>query len=104
MIKEEISFLIVKGEIKDPRVRAVTITGVEMSEDLRMAKVYFTVHGGQEERKRAMEGLGRAAGFIKRTLGKRLRLKRVPDLSFTFDDSLEYGDRIEELLKRIREG
>lgn len=103
VIKEEISLLLRK-EVKDPRVEFVTITDVEVSGDLRVAKVYFTIHGGMEEREKAMEGLERATGFIRRSLGKRLRLKRVPELIFLSDESLEYGDRIEALIKRIKEG
>ena len=103
MIKEEVSLLLMR-EVKDPRVESVTITDVEVTEDLGVAKVYFTVHGGREERQRAMEGLKRAAGFIRRTLGKRLRMKKIPDLTFSFDESLDYGDRIEALIERIKRG
>ncbi len=103
VIREEISTLLLR-EIKDPRIGFITITDVEVSEDLRVAHVYFTIHGGKEEKEKALEGLERAKGFMRRALGKRLRLKRVPDLVFSLDESLEYGERIEALIERIKRG
>ena len=76
------------GEIKDPRVQGlVTVMDVEVSDDLRHAKIFVSVVGDQMQRKAAVDGLTRAAGFVRKTLGSRLDLKRVPELSFRLDRS-----------------
>lgn len=100
-IQQEISALLVKG-IKDPRVGFVTITGVEVSADLRVAWVYFSSTGSPGQRARSQQGLESAAGFIRRTLGKRLRLKTIPEFHFKYDESLERGAHIEKLLGAVR--
>ncbi len=100
LIQQEISELLVR-KIKDPRLELVTITGVEVSPDLKLARVYFSRFGDPEEVRRGLEGLQSATGFIKRELGQRLKLRRVPDLEFAHDTSFEYGDRIESLLKDL---
>jgi ribosome-binding factor A len=100
MIQQEISELLVR-KIKDPRLELITITGVEVSPDLQMARVYFSRFGNPDEIRRGQEGLQSAAGFIKRELGQRMKLRRVPDLEFIHDTSFEYGDRIESLLKDL---
>jgi ribosome-binding factor A len=100
LIQQEISELLVR-KIKDPRLELVTITGVDVSPDLKLARVYFSRFGNPEEVRRGLEGLQSATGFIKRELGQRLKLRRVPDLEFSHDTSFEYGDRIESLLKDL---
>ncbi|MFQ5586772.1 MAG: 30S ribosome-binding factor RbfA, partial [Thermodesulfobacteriota bacterium] len=65
--------------------------------------VYFSIYGDECERRDAVEGLKSAGGFIKRTLAQRIRLKHMPELHFSFDDSIEYGDHIEQLIERIRQ-
>jgi len=100
LIQQEISELLVR-KIKDPRLELVTITGVEVSPDLKSARVYFSRFGHADEIKRCLEGLQSATGFIKRELGQRMKLRRVPDLEFVHDTSFEYGDRIELLLKDL---
>jgi ribosome-binding factor A len=102
MIHREVSDMLIRG-IKDPRTSLVTITAVRVSDDLKMAQVYFSVRGGEEDRQRSSEGLDSAKGFIKREIGRRLRLKYVPDIVFKFDPSLEYADRIDRLIKGIHE-
>jgi ribosome-binding factor A len=102
MIHREVSDMLIRG-IKDPRTSLVTITAVRISDDLKMAQVYFSVRGGEEDRQRSSEGLDSAKGFIKREIGRRLRLKYVPDIVFKFDPSLEYADRIDRLIKGIHE-
>jgi bifunctional oligoribonuclease and PAP phosphatase NrnA len=100
-IGEEISALLLKG-LKDPRIGFVTITGVEITRDLSQAFVFFSTPGTEEQRKQSREGLQSAAGFIRTTLGKRLHLKTIPELSFRYDKSLDNGDRIERLLSEVR--
>lgn len=100
LLQREISELLVR-KIKDPRLAMVTITGVEVSPDLKLARVYFSRFGNPEELRQGLEGLQSAAGFIKRELGQRLKLRHVPDLEFVHDTSFEYGDRIETLLKTV---
>jgi len=102
LIKEEISQILLK-ELKDPRIGFVTITQVALSDDLRMARVFYSVFGGAQEKEDAYQGLESAKGYIKRELGKRVRLKYMPEISFMFDDSLEYGEHIEKLLQGVKD-
>ncbi len=95
-----VSGLIVKG-LKDPRIGFVTITGVKVTDDLHLATVYFTVVGTDEEKKATEKGLNSARGFIRKEMGKNLRMRYVPDLVFRYDESVAYGTRIESLLKEI---
>lgn len=100
LLQKEIAELLVR-KIKDPRLEMVTITGVEVSPDLKLARVYFSRFGTPLEIKRGQEGLQSAAGFLKRELGQRMKLRRVPELEFIHDPSFDYGNRIESLLKKI---
>jgi ribosome-binding factor A len=93
---------LIKG-LKDPRVGFVTVTGVEVTPDLHLARVYFTVFGDDKQRKDSQKGLQSAVPFLRRELAKRLRMRYVPDLLFQFDASLEYGNRIESLIRDIHE-
>lgn len=99
-IHEEISSLLIKG-VKDPRVSLVTVTGVKVTDDLHLATVYFSVIGDETVRKGAEAGLNSARGFLRREIGKVLRMRYVPDLMFRYDVSVEYGSRIENLLRQI---
>ncbi len=103
LLKEEIALMILHGEIKDPRVGFVTITRVRMSKDLKRARVFFSMTGSQEEVALSKEGLNSACAFIKRELARRLALKYIPTVSFEYDDTLDYADRIEQVLKKIKE-
>ena len=102
MIKEEISQIFLR-ELKDPRIGFVTITKVAVSDDLRVARVYYSVFGGEEQKEESHLGLESAKGYIKRELGRRVRLKYIPEVTFFFDDSLEYGEHIEELLRGVKD-
>lgn len=102
-IHKEISALLLKG-LKDPRIGFVTITGVEVTPDLHLARVYFTVIGDEAARKNSEKGLKNSISFIRRELGHRLRMRYVPDLVFHYDTSLEYGNRIESLIQEIHSG
>jgi ribosome-binding factor A len=101
LIRKEISQILV-GELKDPRIGFVTITKVAVSDDLRVAKVYYSVFGGEDQKEESYQGLESATGYIKRELGMRVRLKYMPEIQFLFDDSLEYGEHIEELLRSVK--
>ena len=99
-IKEEISRMLLR-EIRDPRVGFVTITGTSVSPDLRNARVFVSVLGTPEAREDSLRALNSAAGFLRRGLFKRLRLRYSPVLEFVLDDSLDRGERIERLLQGI---
>jgi ribosome-binding factor A len=100
-IKKEVS-LIIHDELKDPRLGFVTITDVELTQDLREAKIFFSVLGKEEEHKKTKLALDSALGFIRRLIGQRIRLRFVPEITFKEDRSSEYGARIEELLNQIK--
>ena len=94
---------ILEREVQDPRVRLVTVTHVKVSPDLRHARVYVSSLGGSDERKRILQGLKSASSYARRSLGQRLHhLRRVPELTFDYDDTLEKEMRIEKLLDQIK--
>lgn len=98
-MREEIS-LILQREIKDPGIGFVTILEVKMTDDLKNAKVYCSVFGEDEEKKKTLEALQRSKGYIKFLLGKRIQLKYMPDLTFTLDNTFDTIARIEEILRK----
>ncbi len=100
IILEEISDILHRG-IKDPRLDMVSVTEVDVSGDLKSAKIYYCIYGDQKRKDDAKAGFESAKGFIKRELIKRLNIKRVPDLSFIFDNSFDNADRINHLLIEI---
>ncbi len=102
LIREEVASMILHGEIKDHRVGFVTITHVDMSADLKNAKVYFSQIGRREDKTKSREGLNHASGYVRRALAKRLSLKHIPTVSFFFDDSLEYSEHIEKVIRDIK--
>lgn len=97
-LRQEISIL-VRDEVRDPRVGLVTITGVETSPELDHAKVYITVLGDDEEKEQALQGLRSAASFVRGQLGRRLHMRRIPELHFQIDRVLEEASRIDALLR-----
>ena len=99
-IHEMVSELLIKG-LKDPRIGFVTITGVKVTDDLHLATIYFTVIGSDEEKSATGKGLNSARGYIRKEMGRNLRMRYVPDIAFRYDESVEYGNRIESLLKEI---
>ena len=100
LIKVEIADLLLK-QVRDPRIGAITITGAKVTDDLRTARVFF-VELGQDACSDAVKaGLEKAKGFLRRELGRRLQLRHVPELLFTYDASFAYGNRIERLLSEI---
>lgn len=101
-IKREVTQML-RDEIKDPRVGFVTVTGVEVTPDMRYAKVFFSVYGNEEDKAQSMEALEKAKGFVRSELGKRMRLRYTPEISFKFDTSIEYGAKIMKLLEGVKE-
>jgi ribosome-binding factor A len=99
-LREEIG-LMLQREIKDPRIGFVTITDVLLTADCKLARVYVSVMGSEQERRHSLEGLSKAAGYIRFELGHRLRLRFSPELEFRLDDSLEKEARLEELFGQI---
>jgi len=94
---------ILERELQDPRVHFVTVTHVKVSPDLGQARVFISVLGGADERKKALQGLRSAASFVRRSLSKRLHhLRKIPELAFDYDEALEKANRIEELLDQIK--
>jgi ribosome-binding factor A len=89
-------------EIRDPRIKLVTITGVKLTDDLRFAKIFFVEMGKDTCDPQTKIALEKATGFLKRELGKRLKLRYVPDIIFVSDESFAYGSRIDKLLAEIR--
>jgi len=102
-LRQEIS-LIVHNEIKDPRIGFLTITKVELTRDLRYAKVYFSVLGEERERKNALHGLNSAKGYIKGLVADKLKLRFTPELDFRFDNTLEETSRIRKLIDKVHKG
>jgi ribosome-binding factor A len=96
-LKREITVLI-REEVRDPRVGMATVTGVEVSADLSVARVYISVVGDDAAKGESLEGLRAAAPFIRTELGRLLRVRRIPELRFELDRSLEYAMKIERLL------
>lgn len=99
-IHELISSILSRG-LNDPRIGFVTITAVEVTDDLHLARVFFTVIGDDQAKKDSEAGLNSAKGFLRRELGKSLTMRYTPDLLFKYDHSGEYGSRIDSLLKEI---
>ncbi len=96
----EISYIIMQ-EVKDPEIKFVTITGCEVTNDFSYAKVYFTVLNGNKEQ--AIEALNRASNFIEIELSKKVGIRKMPDISFYYDESIDYGNRIEQKIKELNE-
>lgn len=99
-MKQEIADILMR-KIKDPRVGFVTVTEVEVSHDLRNAKVFVSVLGG--DKKQSLKGLESAAAFIRSELGRRMRMRFVPEILFRFDESVERGAHIMEILHTLEE-
>ena len=96
-LKRELALLI-QEEVKDPRVRMVTVNAVEVSRDLAHARVYVTSLVDHQERDKLIEGLNKAAGFLRRELGRRISLRTTPQLHFTYDESIDSGARMSALI------
>ena len=100
MVKE-ISYILA-NEVKDSNIKFVTVTDVKLASDLSYAKVYVTVFN-QEKIKETIESLDKAKGFIRKKLSERIDIRHTPELSFVFDESIEYGNKIEKIIEKINE-
>ncbi len=104
LMQQEIADIL-RSRVRDPRVsRWVSVTGVEVTNDLSSAKVFVSVLPGGEERERTLRALDGAAGFVRRELAPRLGLREVPELHFRLDASIEQGARVQELLRKLERG
>jgi len=99
-IHETISAMLSRG-LNDPRIGFVTITAVDVIEDLSQARIYFTVIGDETARKSSEAGLNSAKGYMRKELGRVLTIRHIPEISFKYDQSQEYGNRIDSILKEI---
>lgn len=102
-IQAAIADLLARGQLRDPRIGYITITGVKMSPDLRVAKVFYSMLGTPEQRRDTQTGLDAAKGFVRREVTARVQLRVSPEIYFTFDESLEEGDKIDRLLREVKE-
>jgi ribosome-binding factor A len=101
-IHKEVSSLLQKG-LNDPRIGFITITAVEMTSDLHLARIYFTAFGDEKVRSETLKGLNHAVPYFRREIGRQLRLRIVPELLFQIDTSIEQGNRIESILREIHD-
>ena len=101
-MKQEIADILMR-KLKDPRVGFVTVTDVVVADDIRNATVYVSVYGSDTEKEASLKGLRSAAAFIRSELGRRMRLRYMPELLFRFDATVERGAHIMELLREIEE-
>ena len=101
LLRKEIADIIIY-RLKDPRIGFITVTGVDVTDDIKLAKVYVSVFR-EGERKTTLEVLNSAKSFIRSELSKKLRMKFIPSIEFRLDTAIEYGNKIEELLKDIEE-
>lgn len=97
-IRRELTSLL-QFDVRDPRIGVVTVTAVETSPDLYHAKVFYSVMGSEEDRESAAEGLRAAAGFLRTEIGRRMHIRRAPELHFTYDNTLHHAMHIERLLQ-----
>jgi ribosome-binding factor A len=100
-IREQVARMIA-SDLKDPRLGFVTVTRVEMTHDLGLARVHVGVLGSEAEREKTMKALGQASGFVRRELGKRLRIRHTPEVEFRYDKGLDHTDRVAQLLEEER--
>jgi len=98
-MQRELSYIL-NNEVKNPNIKFITITAVDVTSDLSYAKVYFTTLGDNKETLKALKS---AKGFIRRTLADRIELRHIPELEFIYDESIEYGKKIEEIIEEIHE-
>ena len=99
-MKKELGEIILQ-KVKDPRIGFVTVTDVEVTGDLQNATIYISVLGNDSEKEATLKGLDKAKGFIRTEIGKRIRLRVIPEIEFAFDESIAYGNRIETLLTQV---
>lgn len=102
-IQAAVAELIARGSLRDPRIGFITITGVKMSPDLRVAKVFYSMLGNEQQRRDTQAGLDAAKGFVRREVTSRVKLRVSPEIYFAWDASVSEGDKIDRLLKEVKE-
>ncbi|MDO8793512.1 MAG: 30S ribosome-binding factor RbfA [Vicinamibacterales bacterium] len=102
-IREQLSEMLVRGEVHDPGIGFITLTRVKVTGDLQIARVYYTQIGDAAARKATAKALERATPYLRRRVGGELRLRRVPELEFRFDEAIENQARLEEVIREIHE-
>jgi ribosome-binding factor A len=102
-VREILSSLLSRGAVRDPGIGFITLTRVQMSPDLQMARVFYTMLGDAAQRRETAKALERAAPFLRREVGGALKLRRVPELAFRFDESIAHQDRIEQVLRELHD-
>ena len=100
VILKEVAFLLLE-KVRDPRVQGVTLTGVRLSDDLKLARIYYSVMGDQTRVENAQSGLNSATGFVKREIGRRAGLRYIPEIKFVYDPSLKTGDHMERVFEKM---
>lgn len=101
-IQAAVADLLTRGAIHDPRIGFITLTGVKVSSDLSVAQVFYSMIGTDAQKAETQAGLDAAKGFVRREVTKKVKLRISPEVFFTFDPSLDEGDKIERLLKEVR--
>lgn len=102
LIREVICEMLLR-DLNDPRLESVTITDVEVSADLKLATVFFSARGNRSREEASLHGLQSATGYIRKKLGKELRLRYIPDLLFKVDHSFDYGSKIDRIFQTLKE-
>lgn len=102
-IRRELSEILARGEVHDPGIGFITLTRVQVSADLQLARVFYTMLGDPKARQETEKALERATPFFRRQIGSRMRLRRVPVIEFRFDESIIHQDRIEQVLRDLHE-
>ena len=100
-IRQDLSEMLARGEVHDPGIGFITLTRVHVTADLQLARVYYTSLGDPAARRETDRALRRATPFLRRRIGERLRLRRVPEFEFRFDESIAQQDRIEQILRDL---
>ena len=95
--------MLTRGEVHDPKIGFITLTRVQVTTDLQIARVYYTSLGDAATRKDTQKALDRATPFLRRQIGSRVQLRRVPELEFRFDQSVAHQDRIEQIIRDLHE-
>jgi ribosome-binding factor A len=101
-IQAALAELLSRGRLRDPRIGFITLTGVKVSPDLRVAKVFYSMLGTPEAREETQRGLDAAKGFVRREVSAKLKLRFAPEIHFAFDESVGEGDKIDRLLREVR--
>jgi ribosome-binding factor A len=102
-IQAAVAELLTEGRLRDPRIGFITVTGVKVSPDLRVAKIFYSMLGTEEEREQTQAGLDAAKGFVRREVTSRVKLRVSPEVFFAFDSSVSEGDKIDRLLRQVKD-